>query len=61
MARKTNRKSTKRAAAPPKGISRGVIVDGSTVLFAGGQKPKVKNLKLVIQKLKEEGSPRRPA
>jgi len=55
MARKTNRKSTKRAAAPPKGISRGVIVDGSTVLFAGGQKPKVKNLKLVIQKLKEEG------
>lgn len=55
MTKKIKGKSAKRAVAPPKGVSRKVIVDGSTVLFTGGPKPKVKNLQLVIQKLKGEG------
>jgi hypothetical protein len=47
--------SAKRAAAPPKGVSRKVLVDGANVLFASGSKPKLKNLQLVMRKLEEEG------
>jgi hypothetical protein len=39
---------------PSSGTAPQILVDGSNVLYAGGPKPVVKNLQLVLQKLKEE-------